>query len=392
MKIAWVNDHAGFTGGAETYIYQSVHELSQRYDIENILLYSTKSRIDHNYAQVFSFTTVIANIKQQLKLLKPDLIYVHQVESIEVIRALAETKIPVIGFVHDHKHFCLREHKYTTITHETCTKPVGIGCYGCLGFINKKSSFPYISLKTLSGIREVQTLLKKFDHMVVASDYMKNHLGLHGFKEKKITKIPLFSQSEGSTIAKNAIAHEKRFLFVGQLVRGKGVDTLLNAFATLKNRNIVLDICGDGKQRKELEEQSQKLGISSRVVFHGKIDSEALGNYYANAYAVVIPSRAPETFNLVGIEAMKHGKAVLASNVGGISEWLKNEENGLSFSSNDEKELSRVLQKAIDNPQMVKKMGETGLDHYNRKFIAEIHCKKIYELFETLLTKESYAA
>jgi len=391
VKVVWINDEANFTGGAETYIYQSAQELSKRYNIENILLYSAKSRIDYKYSKVFSFATVIADLKQQLKLLKPDIIYVHQVNNIEIIKGLLNIEIPVVGFIHDHKYFCLREHKYTTIGNKTCTKAVGVDCYSCLGFINKKSSFPYISINSVSNVRAIQDLLKKFDHMVVASDYMKEHLLLHEFEEKKISKITLFSEPKNNLEYKNIIPKEKRFLFVGQLVRGKGVDTLLNAFSKLQSKEALLDICGDGKQRAELEEKAKSLGISDRIKFHGKVTADALSHHYSEAYAVIVPSRAPETFNLVGVEAMKHAKTVIAANVGGVKEWLKDGENGFSFPSNDDDALAIILNLAIENPKIIKKMGEAGLDAYNKKFTSEKHCSKIYDLFETLLEKEAYA-
>lgn len=392
MRVVWINDEANFTGGAETYIYQTVQELSKRYDIENILLYSAESRIDYEYSKVFSFTTVVADLKQQIKLLEPDIIYVHQVNDIEIIKGLLEVDIPVVGFVHDHKHFCLREHKYTTIGNQTCTKEVGVGCYGCLGFVNKKSSFPYISLNSVSNVRATQDLLKKFDRMIVASEYMKEHLLLHEFKEQKISKITLFSKPTNNLEYKNITPQEKRFLFVGQLVRGKGVDTLLNAFAKLQTKETFLDICGDGKQREELEYKAKSLGISSRIKFHGKVTAHELSHFYTNAYAVVVPSRAPETFNLVGVEAMKHSKAVIATKVGGIQEWLEHGINGFSFPSNDENKLATILDLAIKNPETIKRMGEFGFKNYNKKFTSEKHCSKIYNLFETLLAKDIYAA
>lgn len=392
MKVIWINDEANFTGGAETYIYQTAQELTKRYNIENILLYSAESHIDYEYSKVFSFATVVADLKQQLELLKPDVIYVHQVNDIEIIKALLDQEIPVIGFVHDHKHFCLREHKYTAIGNQTCTKEVGVGCYSCLGFINKKRTFPYISLNSVSNVRSIQDLLKKFDQIVVASDYMKKHLLLHGFEEQKISKITLFSKSTNNLEYKNILPKEKRFLFVGQLVRGKGVDTLFNAFAKLQNKESFLDICGAGKQREELEEKAKTLGISSRVTFHGKVTKEELSHYYTRAYAVVVPSRAPETFNLVGVEAMKHSKAVIATNVGGIKEWLKHGVTGFSFPSNDDNKLASILNLAIKNPVTIKKMGVFGFNEYRKNFIAEKHCVKLYNLFETLLTKDIYAA
>ena len=139
-------------------------------------------------------------------------------------------------------------------------------------------------------------------------------------REKSRAAMPL-SPFPAQTAAP-ARRDNRGFLFVGQLVRGKGVDTLLNAFAKLQSKESLLDICGDGKQREELEEKSKGLGISSRIKFHGKVTADELSHYYDNAYAVVIPSRAPETFNLVGVEAMKHAKAVIATDVGGIKDLL----------------------------------------------------------------------
>ena len=390
MKILWINDMANFTGGAETYINQSAQVLRDKYHVENILLYNVESRIDFRYAQAFSFTSVLANLEEQINMIKPDIVYVHQVQSKETLEQLSKIDIPVVGFVHDHKNFCLREHKYTIIGNNTCTQKVGYGCYSCLGFLNKKNSFPYVSFKNIQNILDVQHTLKDFDHMIVASKYMKNHLLIHDFEEARITTIPLFSSEIENVEYSNTIAKQKRLLFVGQLVRGKGVDTLLDAFAQIKHRDVVLDICGDGKQRYELEKLTKRLGISDKVFFYGKIPNHELAKFYTNAYAVVIPSRAPETFNLVGLEAMKYSKAVIASDVGGIQEWLQEGLTGYLFPSNDTNTLSDLLENALHNPQSVSRMGQRGHKRYSEKFTATQHCSELYTLFYSLANKEKY--
>ncbi|MBL1243833.1 MAG: glycosyltransferase family 4 protein [Sulfurimonas sp.] len=391
MKILWINDAASFTGGAETYIYQSAHTLSQEYDVENILLYNVDNRVDYEYSKIFSFISVLADLEQQVSLIKPDIIYVHQVNNEQVLEKLSNLKIPVIGFIHDHKKFCLREHKYTTIGHTTCSKKVGLNCYTCLGFINKTDSFPYISVNTLSKINAVQETLKRFDHIIVASEYMKNHLILHNFNNEKISKILLFSNPLNSISYSNNITKKKCFLYVGQLVRGKGIDTLLDAIAKLNHHdNITLDICGDGKQQYALEQQAKNLGISHKVSFHGKIKPSDLSAYYLKAYAVVIPSRAPETFNLVGIEAMKYSKAVIAADVGGIREWLVDGITGQLFSSNDSSGLSKVIEEAAKNPQSISRMGQHGLEAYQKKFTSLQHCNTLYNIFCDLTQKEDF--
>jgi len=391
MKVLWINDAASFVGGAETYIYQTAQGLSEYFDVENILLYNAEGRIDTTYANVFTFTTVMANITEQIEALNPDIIYVHQVQDSKVLKSLLDINIPVIGFVHDHKHFCLREHKYTTIGHNTCTKAIGMDCYTCLGFINKATTFPYISTKSVSSVKAVQDILKQFDQMIVASDYMKSHLLLHDFSEQKIAKIVLFSKQTDIKFPSKQV-EEKRFLFVGQLIRGKGVDTLLKAFKNVPEDKVYLDICGEGKQREELEELCKNLDIEKRVVFHGKVKPEVLSKYYLNAYMVVIPSRAPETFNLVGLEAMKHAKAVIATEVGGIDEWLIDGHTGYGFPSNDYKRLEGILKLVIQDPNKIRLMGEAGLHNYTNNFTSKKHCNSLYDVFKKTIKKDTYVS
>ena len=177
---------------------------------------------------------------------------------------------------------------------------------------------------------------------------------------------------------------------MGQLVRGKGVDVLLKAFANTQDKTITLDICGDGKQKEELKELAQSHGVAHRVHFHGKVSSESLSTYYSNAYMVVIPSRAPETFNLVGLEAMKHAKAVIATDVGGISEWLEDQKTGFVFPSNDANTLTSILEYALQNSKKIEAMGIAGYDKFNHTFTAQNHCLKLYNVFQKHSTKDTH--
>lgn len=394
MKILWINSEASFTGGAETYINQTARVLNEAYNTQNILLYSHNSRVDIEFIKVFSFATVVADLVLQINSIKPDVIYVHQIHDNSILEKLTTVNIPIVAFIHDHKNFCLREHKYRTLSKETCTKAIGMNCYGCLGFINKHNSFPYLSINTVSNVKKVQEYYKAFDCCIVASEYMKKHLVLHDFNEKKIEKIVLFTQNtqlETEDVAKTGI---KRFLFVGQLINGKGVDTLLKAFAILCNNNrnddIHLDICGDGKQQQMLKILAQDLNITSSVTFYGNVAQDKLDTIYRSSYTVVVPSRAPETFNLVGLEAMKNSKAVIASDVGGIREWLKEGLTGIGTKSNDTKDLAKALQYAINNPSKIQSFGQNAYIEYLKNFNPAAHYKALNNLFLNINKELSY--
>jgi len=392
IKILWINTYANFVGGVESYIHQTAYALGQKYHVKQYLFYSTQSRVDTTFVSPFSFSTVITSLIEQIEHLQPDLIYVHLVDNDSLLSLLSGIDIPLVAFIHDHKYFCLREYKYTTLSHQTCRRTIGLHCYSCLGFLYKKPSFPYLGVRRLSTLQKVQDSYKAFTHIVVGSEYMREHLIAHHFSPSHITKIALFSSlPQPVTPIKSPTTHQKRFLFVGQLLRGKGIDTLIDAFAMLNDSEVYLDICGEGKQRYELEDQVKRLGVQNRILFHGKIPQEQLSLYYTKAYAVVIPSRTAETFNLVGVEAMKYKKAVIASEVGGIREWLKEGITGVTFPSNNSFALKQQLEYLIKHENKTKQMGESGFEHYHQRFQTKHHVERLYSLFETLVRKESHA-
>jgi glycosyltransferase involved in cell wall biosynthesis len=112
----------------------------------------------------------------------------------------------------------------------------------------------------------------------------------------------------------------RRLLFVGLLVRRKGLHLLLQALASAElPAGVRLDVAGDGPERMELERQRDRLGLSDRVEFLGyRSDVPAL---LASADAFVLPSEM-EQQPLVLIEAMGSGKPVIGTDVGGVAEMV----------------------------------------------------------------------
>ena len=75
---------------------------------------------------------------------------------------------------------------------------------------------------------------------------------------------------------------------------------------------------------------------------------------------VVIPSRWPEPFGMVGVEAMLRERPVLGADVGGIPDWLIHGKNGLLFPSNDAKALYEAMNSLVSDLKRAKTMGKNG--------------------------------
>jgi len=388
MHIVWVNDHADFTGGCETYIHQTVKLLNQS-GVSSSLLYQVGATINARFTAIFQGVFPMVDIKLQLKELDPDLIYIHGINDIGKLQQIAQSSIPKARFFHDQKLFCLREHKYTALGHKTCHKKLGLACYACLGFINKEPSTNQIQFNSLRKKNKELAINKRLDQFIVGSQYMANQLIQHGFHEDKVTVATLFSYQNDHIIPvldeeRNNKVEPNQLLFVGQLVRGKGLDTLLKAlFESETNAHLV--ICGTGKMEQEYKSQVTTLGLNSQVRFLGQQNASQLETLYKQSSAVVIPARAPETFCLVGLEALQYGTPVIATNVGGMNEWFKPNYNGLSFCANNHTKLREQIDNLLLNPKTQQTLRNNIENDCYKRFSPNYHLSVLQNLFGHML-------
>lgn len=135
-------------------------------------------------------------------------------------------------------------------------------------------------------------------------------------------------------------------LSVGRLNIIKGHIYLIRALKSLENKyeDIKLILIGGGPERLFLENEVKKLGLISRVLFLGAVSNPGL--YYKLADLFVLPS-VNEGFGLAAVEAMSNKLLVVASNVGGIPEIIKDGENGFMSSPGNSEDLSLAIINAL---------------------------------------------
>ncbi|MCP3137426.1 glycosyltransferase family 4 protein [Pyxidicoccus xibeiensis] len=383
MRIAWLNEGATPIGGAERYVRETARELGVR-GVESLLFYDVNVSPDPHPVMQEPFEGVfpIVDLARQLRELAPDVVYVHQLASLTAQRALLDSPAPVVRFFHDHRLFCLREHKYTTLGKEPCTKTVGAACYPCLGFVGRSNEWPGVKLASLGRLREEQELARRHHAFVVGSRYMVEHVVAHGFERERMHVIPLYAQVPPAP--RTPVAREEDLLlFAGQLTTGKGLDVLFRALART-TQPCRLVVVGKGRQEAELRAMVDGLGVSDRVSFLGPLVPEGLSALYRRAACVVFPSRAPETSGLVGIEALGHGTPVIASRVGGVGEWLTDGETGLGVRPNEPVALAAAIDRLMAEPELRRAMGENALKTYQERFVPERHVTRLLALLEAV--------
>jgi glycosyltransferase involved in cell wall biosynthesis len=381
MKIAWINELAQPSGGAERYVRDTAKELAER-GARSVLFYDVRATPDPSPSMLAPFEGAfpMVELERQLRELAPDVVYVHQLHEPAALRALAASPFPVVRFFHDHRLFCLREHKYTALSQTPCCRTVGAGCYPCLGFIRRSESWPGVQLASLGALRAEQARARQHTAFVVGSRYMADHVAAHGFERSRIHVIPLYARVPARS-GSPAQRQEDVLLFIGQLTTGKGLDVLLRALPRT-SRPCRLIVVGQGRQEGKLRALVQELGLAGRVDFAGWVAPEALPAYYEQATCLVFPTRAPETSGLVGIEAMAHGTPVIASALGGIGEWLSHGRTGLSVPPNEPAALAEAIDRLLGDSRLRSQMGLNALRDFEERFRPEYHADRLLPVLE----------
>ncbi len=384
MRVAWVTRQAWFRGGAEHYVASTARRLAER-GVHSTLLYDPTCPFDTDFAAPFAGAFPLVDIRAQVTDLKPDVFFLHQWPGPEVPEVLARTGIPVARFLHDHRLFCLREHKVTALGRRPCTRITGLKCYACPGFLQRSPRWPGWRLVGLASLRREQAANRCLDALVVPSSYLRDHAIAHGFPADRLHVIPLFVDPPPDATPVTP-RDADRLLFVGALTRGKGLDLLLDAMERLPPR-VRLTVVGTGPQAAWFRRIAERRGLDRRVAFLGTLDTASLEAQYRTAVCLVLPNRQPETFGLVGPEALRHATPVVASRIGGVGEWLQDGVTGLAVPPCDPAALATAIRTLLDDPARAAALGRAGRDFVAERLRPEAHLDALTSLLGRLAAR-----
>ena len=382
MKILMVNTKCGFWGGVERYIFDSAKLLrEQRMEISGF--FEEKVDFSEKFSTVFHEYKIFDN--QSVNsfsnwLNKFDVVFIHKIESLELLSYLTEHFHSVL-VVHDHDYYCIRKHKYFPYKRKNCFRPFHPAiCSLCSGWLQRQQRGFRIDPHLLRNFTKRLKMLKKMDAFIVLSDYMKRNLILNRFEEEKIQVIHPFSVCD--TQKSSESSEEKshlNLLYVGQLIRGKGVDLLIRIVNKI-SCPYHLHIVGTGNDETFLKHQVGLYGLQNKVTFVGWTND--VSSYYQNTDLVLVPSRWQEPFGLIGIEAYCHKKPVIAFDIGGTSEWLQDNKTGFIIPSMDCDKFADKINWFFENPDELKFMGENGNKLLKKEYSKELFINSYLKIME----------
>jgi len=224
--------------------------------------------------------------------------------------------------------------------------------------------------------QQISSIIKRYvakncDVLIVPGTKHREYFINLGVREEKIIIAPNASdirlRSEANTIdirKELGLTNQRVALYVGRLIRRKGVEDLIWAFSQT-NPDSVLIIVGQGEMRKQLESLANELGIGNRVIFEGFVSEDMLPRYYRSANVCVVPSRGEgmlDPWAFVVNEAMHYGVPVIATTaVGAAHDMVINGETGYMVPEGDIASLTDALNAVLDDRTLSNNMGNNAM-------------------------------
>ncbi|KAB2654548.1 MAG: glycosyltransferase family 4 protein, partial [Verrucomicrobia bacterium] len=212
----------------------------------------------------------------------------------------------------------------------------------------------------------------------VASEYVRQGLVENRFPTDRIDLVPLYSNPIDHPTP--ATSEPGLLLLPSRLVPAKGVHVALAALARIRELDWRCVIAGDGWQRPALERLVGELGLVDRVRFLGEIPPAELDAWYRRSRIVLFPVLRHEPFGLVGVEALAHGRPVVAFGGGGADEWLADGESAIRIGARDPAAFAAAIARLLGDPALWERLAAGALARH-RHFEPDAYLDRLIASF-----------
>jgi len=262
-------------------------------------------------------------IKKILVQEKPDIVHTNGIRGFSpmVFKAIKTLKIPHVHVLHDHSLIS----QWASLFRNGHP-------------ISKLNIFDKMYILYLRRISSSA-------HSVISpSKYLMDaHTRLGYFKNSEKVIIPTGCDLECKEKPKEK--NNKKFLFIGQLLEGKGILTAIKAFQKIHDKEVEFHIIGRGPFEMRIKKEIKN---NPGIILHGYVPHEKINSFLEECSFLVVPSIWPEPAALVINEGMRRALPVIASNIGGIPEFVQQNYNGFLFKAGDVNSLYTILNDAIN--------------------------------------------
>ena len=241
----------------------------------------------------------------------------------------------------------------------------------------------HINIGWHSGYRGVERF-RDCDYHIALTNELKKHIALQGIDSDKIYELPIYTNENKSKKINrkdfDTPGDKQLILSLSRLHPVKGIDILLDAM--VKVPDVFLWIAGSGPIKKDLINQTKRLGLDGRVKFLGwRDDKEAL---MATSDICVFPSRN-DAFGAVIIEAWAAKKPNIACKSPGPKAIIKDNYDGLLVDIDDSNQLADTIKKVIINKKLRQSLANNGHRKFMKNYSEQAFSRNIIKIYNSVI-------
>jgi L-malate glycosyltransferase len=237
--------------------------------------------------------------------------------------------------------------------------------------------------------------LARFARIISVSNHTRSLAINAGVQHSKISVIynscdekSFFFRNDKESLRKkhNFQTHDKLILFVGNLIRRKGVALLIESLKLLQQNvpNFLVTIVGQGEELHNLKELVDKYALTDRVKFYGRVTKKELSDLSAIADVFVLPSSS-EGHSVALLEAMASGLPIVASNIEGNRESVEDGINGLLFKNGNREDLAEKLTTILTDQKLRQSLSLNSSETYLKKFSTKAQIDNYLRIYSSLI-------
>jgi glycosyltransferase involved in cell wall biosynthesis len=295
-----------------------------------------------------------------------------------ILAPLRSRGIPIVQTLHEYKTVCP--------THQMLAH--GEPCQACGGHafwqaVRKRCNRGSLARSLLSAVESYISRgcgsISGIDHFIAVSDFVRSKVVELGLPAEKVTTVHHFIDLTGTQ--PNRLPGEY-FLYFGRIERAKGIFNLIEAFRPLRGMRLLL--VGSGSALPEVERIIEREGLDHILLlgFRRGAELEAL---IRDSICTITPSQCFETFGLTLIETFAHGRPVVASRIGGMTEVVADGVDGYLVPPGDAEALRERLLWLAAHRHEATEMGMAGRRKVEERFNPESHYRLIREVYRKVL-------
>jgi glycosyltransferase involved in cell wall biosynthesis len=252
--------------------------------------------------------------------------------------------------------------------------------------------FPFPHFRRFDSMYEefIAKPIRGASENLVLSQYLKERYGLLGLPEPEIVPFSVdgarFKPIDEDIVNENRASKQDksaRLLFIGSIIKEKGVSDLLQALKILHDsgRRVTLSIIGDGKDASRFHKLANELTINHMIEWKGLVDNQDLPDMLHKADIFVMPSWH-DTFGVVYVEAMACGLPIVATRCGGPDSFIT-DEIGKLVPVKSPNHLAQAIGEMIDSLQSYSR--NTIRRRFEENFSDENIVRKLEEVYDRVL-------